>query len=101
MIQLSEKRKWPAGERSGKPEGGTTAGLVPETQPFILAAPALNLAPTRASSPAAGYWAFDGRKNMYAPFTELVPNDELTDEVSAVACCAVLCRLSSGWGGPG
>lgn len=31
---------------------------------------------------------------MYAPFTQLVPNDELTDEVSAVACCVVLCRLS-------
>ncbi|PRW57108.1 argonaute 1 [Chlorella sorokiniana] len=30
----------------------------------------------------AGYWAFDGRKNMYAPFTQLVPKDELTDEVT-------------------
>lgn len=29
-----------------------------------------------------GYWAFDGRKNMYAPFTQLVPGNELTAEVS-------------------
>jgi hypothetical protein len=30
----------------------------------------------------AGYWAFDGRKNMYCPFTKLVPGDELTHEAS-------------------
>lgn len=65
---------------------------MPATQPLICRCPGISVA--RPPAPAAGYWAFDGRKNMYAPFTQLVPNDELTDEVSAVACCVVLCRLS-------
>lgn len=36
------------------------------------------------------YWAFDGCKNMYSPFTQLVPGDELTAEVrgSRVGCAA-------------
>ncbi|PSC71066.1 argonaute 1 isoform B [Micractinium conductrix] len=30
----------------------------------------------------AGAWAFDGRKNMYAPFAQLVPKNEIQHEVS-------------------
>ncbi len=32
-----------------------------------------------------GSWAFDGRKNMYAPFTQLVPGDEMQAEASREA----------------
>ena len=28
-----------------------------------------------------GQWAFDGRKNMYSPFTQLVPGDALVRQV--------------------
>lgn len=39
-------------------------------------------------------------KNMYAPFTQLVPNDELTDEVRHAVLCPALLRLAMYAHGP-
>ena len=39
-------------------------------------------------------------KNMYAPFTQLVPNDELTDEVRHAVLCPALLRVAMYAHGP-
>lgn len=88
MLQLSEKLKWPAGEDAQRSAAHLLAVLGSTCQAAYCIPP---VAHTCACRPLclptfpAGYWAFDGRKNMYCPFTQLVPNDELTDEVRCAA----------------
>lgn len=100
MLQLSEKLKWPAGEDAQRSAAHLLPALAPTCQAACLIPPhacaciQFLACPCACPPPLAGYWAFDGRKNMYCPFTQLVPNDELTDEVR----CAALHRAGGGAG---
>ena len=86
-----------AGLAKHGPAALPTAGLPtapPATPPALPCCLHLSThSPPAAAAPCstaatAGYWAFDGRKNMYAPFTELVPGDTLEAEARPPCACA-------------